>query len=120
MPSMGTGDLLRRARVASRLSQRQLAARAGTGQAAISEVERDQVSPSLARLRALIALTGHDLRLDLASHRALVDHDLIAHNLELLPEERVELAIGLSRQALALAAAAPGALVESYFDQDEA
>ncbi|MCA1679888.1 MAG: helix-turn-helix domain-containing protein [Actinobacteria bacterium] len=113
---MGSGELLRRARTASRLSQRQLAARAGTGQAAISDLEREQVAPSLARLRALVALTGHDLTVELAPRRALVDERLIAHNLELLPEERLELTIEMSRYTLALGAAAPRALAESYLD----
>ena len=46
------------------LTQQQLAARARTSQAAISRIERDLVSPSVATLTTLLDLMGEELRLD--------------------------------------------------------
>ena len=59
---MTTGELLREA-LRHRLSQRQLAARARTSQAAISRVERVLVSPSVATLASWLDLMGEELEL---------------------------------------------------------
>ena len=53
---MTAGTLLREARARHGLTQRQLAARARTSQAAISRIERDLVSPSVATLTTLLDL----------------------------------------------------------------
>ena len=55
---MTPGELLRDARRRHRVTQKQLAARARTSQAAISRIERDTVSPSVAP-----ADWGHDVTL---------------------------------------------------------
>lgn len=80
--------LLRRARAEAQLSQRQLAERAGTSQAAVARYEKARVMPDLATLFRLLRACGFDLRLDLQPHD---DHDevLIAENLRRTPAERV-------------------------------
>jgi transcriptional regulator with XRE-family HTH domain len=60
---MTAGELLRDARRRHGLTQRQLAARARTSQAAISRVERDLVSPSVATLANWLDLMGEELTL---------------------------------------------------------
>jgi transcriptional regulator with XRE-family HTH domain len=108
----GSGELVRRAREAAGLTQRQLALRAGTKQAAISQVERGEVEPSLARLRSLIVLTGHELDVTVRPRRMRIDEGLFLDNLRLLPEERLELTVELSRHALATQGAAERAWLE--------
>jgi transcriptional regulator with XRE-family HTH domain len=84
------GQLLRDARRRHGLSQRQLAARARTSQAAISRVERDLVSPSVATLATWLDLMGEDLRL----HAEPIDygHDatLFDQTLSRSPAQRIE------------------------------
>jgi len=58
------GELLRETRRRHGLTQEQLAARARTSQAAISRIERDLVSPSVATLAELLDLMGEELQLD--------------------------------------------------------
>jgi transcriptional regulator with XRE-family HTH domain len=57
------GELLRTVRRRHGLTQQQLAARARTSQAAISRIERDLVSPSVATLATLLDLMGEELEL---------------------------------------------------------
>jgi predicted nucleotidyltransferase/DNA-binding XRE family transcriptional regulator len=59
------GTVLRRARTDARLSQTEVARRAGTVQSVVSAYESGQREPSLPMLRKLVAATGHELRLDL-------------------------------------------------------
>ena len=52
------GGLVREARVRSRISQRSLARRAGTSQAAISRIERELEQPTFERLTQILAGLG--------------------------------------------------------------
>ncbi|MEX2395238.1 MAG: helix-turn-helix domain-containing protein [Actinomycetota bacterium] len=61
---MRTAELLQEARRASRLSQKALAARAATSQAAVSRYESGRSSPAVATLERLLAACGMGLRLD--------------------------------------------------------
>ena len=61
---MSAGQLLRTARLRHGLTQRQLAIRARTSQAAISRLERDLVSPSVSTLSELLRLMNEELVLD--------------------------------------------------------
>lgn len=61
---MTAGELLRATRRKHGLTQRQLAIRARTSQAAISRIERDVVSPSIATLAELLRLMNEELVLD--------------------------------------------------------
>ena len=87
---MTPGELLREARRRHGVTQEQLAARARTSQAAISRIERDVVSPSVSTLATLLDLLGEEL--ELASSPIDYGHDrtLIAMNLELSPEARID------------------------------
>lgn len=87
---MTAGELLRQARRRNGVSQKRLAARAGTTQSAISRIERDRVSPRVETLRALLRLLGEDL--DLAAKRpdSGVDAALNEENLRLSPSARIE------------------------------
>jgi transcriptional regulator with XRE-family HTH domain len=58
------GELLRSARRRHGLTQRQLATRARTSQAAIARIERDLVSPSVSTLAELLRLMNEELVLD--------------------------------------------------------
>lgn len=80
-------SLLRHARREAHLTQRQLAERAGTSQAAIARYEKARVMPDLATVFRLLRSCGFDLRLDLQPHD---DHDevLIAENLRRSPAQR--------------------------------
>lgn len=60
---MTAGTLLRTARLRHGLTQRQLAIRARTSQAAISRIERDLVSPSVGTLSELLRLMNEELAL---------------------------------------------------------
>jgi transcriptional regulator with XRE-family HTH domain len=88
------------------LSQRQLARRAGTTQAAVSRIERGKVSPSFGTLRELMLAMGREPQL--SSTRLPTDWDEAHMNstLKRTPEKRLELAIGWNRLAQQLAASA--------------
>jgi transcriptional regulator with XRE-family HTH domain len=60
---MKTGQLIRDARARHGLSQRRLALRSGAGQAWISRVEREEVSPSVESLERLLLVMGETLSL---------------------------------------------------------
>jgi transcriptional regulator with XRE-family HTH domain len=94
---MSPGELLREARRRHHVTQRQLANRAGTTQSAISRIEHDQVSPTIATLEALLDLLGEDLVL--AAQEIDYGHDrpMLRSNLELSPEERLERATSVAR-----------------------
>lgn len=55
---MTAGELLREARRGAGLTQRELAARAGTSQAAIAAIERDRKAPTFPTLERLLAAAG--------------------------------------------------------------
>src|SRR6266849_2522141 len=86
---MTPGELLRETRRRHHLTQGQLAARARTSQAAISRVERDLVSPSVATLTNWLDLMGEELKL--AAERIDYGHDLTLNKrlLAMTPSERV-------------------------------
>jgi transcriptional regulator with XRE-family HTH domain len=86
---MSPGELLRATRRRHGLTQTQLAARARTSQAAISRIERDLVSPSVATLTTLLDLMGEELELDASPIDYGHDRTLIAQNLEFTAEERI-------------------------------
>ncbi|HEX2058686.1 MAG TPA: helix-turn-helix transcriptional regulator [Actinomycetota bacterium] len=71
---MGTwaGDLIRVARHDGGFSQRDLARRAGTSQAAISAYESGTRSPTLDTLARIVRAAGQDLRIQVVAYD---DHD---------------------------------------------
>jgi transcriptional regulator with XRE-family HTH domain len=83
------GQLVREVRRRHGLTQRQLAARARTSQAAISRIERGVVSPSVSTLATLLDLMGEELVLDATPIDYGHDVTLLELNLELSPERRI-------------------------------
>jgi len=91
------GELLRDARRRHGLTQRQLAIRARTSQAAISRIERDVVSPSVDTLGELLWMMNERLELD--SGPVSWGHDVTLNeaNLMLTPEARIRRQASWSR-----------------------
>jgi transcriptional regulator with XRE-family HTH domain len=87
---MTAGQLLREARRRHGLSQRQLAARARTSQAAISRIERGLVSPSVETLANFLDLMGEELELGSAPIDYGHDVTLLRQNLARTPAERID------------------------------
>jgi transcriptional regulator with XRE-family HTH domain len=94
---MEAATLLRQVRRRHGLTQRQLAARARTSQAAISRIERGLVSPSIETLARLLDLMGEDLRLDAEPIDYGHDRTLFRQNLERTPDERIDFAVSVAR-----------------------
>ncbi|MFZ2050290.1 MAG: helix-turn-helix transcriptional regulator [Solirubrobacteraceae bacterium] len=96
---MEPDDLVRSTRERLGLSQRQLALRAGTTQAAVSRIERGVVSPTFTTLRQLMLAMGEEP--ELAARRLPTDWDPLhlASTLARSPEERLELALSWNRMA---------------------
>lgn len=96
---MDAGALIKLTRKRHRISQQSLALRAGTDQAAISRIERGDVSPSVETVVRLLAAMGEHLQLGV--ERLDGDHDPVHLRaaLERAPEERLRLAISWNRMA---------------------
>lgn len=92
------------------LSQRRLALRAGTTQAAISRIERGLVSPTFTTLRELMIAMGEEPVL--STRRLPTDWDPahMASTLARTPEERLTLALSWNKMAGRLAEAGRQAL----------
>lgn len=96
---MSAGRLVRERRLAHGLTQQRLARRAGTSQAAISRIERDEVSPTAETLGEILLALGEEP--DWATRPLDHQHDPrhLADMLARAPEERVELAWSWNRFA---------------------
>jgi transcriptional regulator with XRE-family HTH domain len=90
------GRLLREARQRHRLSQEQLATRAGTTQSAIARIERDRTSPSIKTLTTLFQAMGEDFVFGARPRDWGTDLTLNHKNLEFTPTERLERGLGYS------------------------
>jgi len=102
---MTPAELIRSTRSRTGLTQRQLALRARTTQAAISRVERGVVSPTFATLRELMLAMGEEPVLTARRLPTEWDSAHMASTLARTPEERLELALSWNRLAGQLAAA---------------
>jgi len=91
MPSTTPGSLLRMARARAQLSQRALAARAGTAQSVVARIELGQTSPSCETLAALLHASGFELRMGLEAAPACDMRmlDDVARIQRLTPEQRL-------------------------------
>jgi transcriptional regulator with XRE-family HTH domain len=86
---MDVGRTLREARQASRLTQRQLASRAGVPQSTVARIERGQMMPRVDTFDRL--LRAAELRVAVQPvPGAGVDRTLIRRLLRLTPRERLE------------------------------
>jgi transcriptional regulator with XRE-family HTH domain len=89
--STWAGNLILIARTQAGLSQRELAARAETSQAAIAQYENGKRSPSLDTLARIIRAAGQDLRITVVPYD---DHDdvMAAYEASLSPDARAAVA----------------------------
>lgn len=94
---MDAGTLLRMVRERHGLTQRQLAARASTSQAAISRIERGLVSPTVETLARLLDLMGEELRLEAERIDYGFDRELLRRNISRSVDERVAHGVAFSR-----------------------
>lgn len=85
------------------MSQRRLAFRAGTTQAAISRIERGLVSPTFTTLRELMLAMGEEPVLSAHRLPADWDHAHMESTLARVPEERLALALSWNKLAGRLA-----------------
>lgn len=95
---MTSGKLLRATRQRHGVTQKQLATRARTSQAAISRIERDLVSPSVATLTNLIDLLGDQLELSAVSVDYGFHRSHYLRRLALSPEDRIRAQAGWTRK----------------------
>jgi predicted transcriptional regulator len=102
---MNPSQLVRSTRVRLRLSQRQLALRAGTTQAAISRIERGIVSPTFSTLRELMIAMGEEPVLAARRLPAQWDPAHMSSTLARTPEDRLALALSWNKMAARLATA---------------
>jgi transcriptional regulator with XRE-family HTH domain len=86
---MSAGRLLRESRLRHGLTQKQLAIRARTSQAAISRIERGLVSPTVETLQKLLAMVNEELVLEARELDWGHDPTLNRSNLQLSVAERV-------------------------------
>lgn len=94
---MTAGAILRTARSRHGLSQRQLAIRARTSQAAISRIECGLVSPTVATLSELLRLMNEELVLEAREVDWGHDRTLIAQTLMMTPAERIDHGAAVAR-----------------------
>ena len=101
--------LVREARLRASLSQRELAARAGTVQSVVARIERGQTNPTVDTLERLLRATGFDLGVELIprptpdplieAFKRDIDRSLLLRNLDKTPDERLRSLQALNRLA---------------------
>lgn len=96
---MDIGNLIKETRRRHRISQRSLALRAATDQAAISRIERNESSPSIETAERLMAAMGEDLQLQATRPQGIHDPLHLRAMYQRSPAERLELAISWNRLA---------------------
>src|SRR2546423_1668511 len=97
---MTPGEFLRQARERHRVSQLQLARRAGTTQSAISRLERGHGSPTVETLQTPLRLLREQLQLAARPVNHGHDVELLRRQLDLTPQERIEHGVALSNFVL--------------------
>ena len=91
--------LVREARTRAGLTQRELAACAGTSQSVVARIEAGQTHPGSETLRRLLEAAGFELRAELAPLPIVETHmlDDVARILALTPEQRLREVGNVSR-----------------------
>lgn len=102
---MNAASLIRDARRRHGVSQRTLALRAGTDQAAVSRIESGRNSPSVETVERLLAAMGEELKLEATPMEREHDPLHLRAALARTPAERLELAISWNRLAYDLSEA---------------
>src|SRR5258707_15661799 len=96
---MTPGDLIHERREAAGLSQRSLARRAGTTQAAVSRIERGLTTPTWETVRALLLAMGYEPELGTRRLRGRWDPVHLSATRARAPADRLQLAISANRLA---------------------
>lgn len=91
---MNPGQLIRSRRLANGLTQQQLAVRSGSTQAAISRLERDEISPTFDTFERLLAVMGEEAELSVRRTEHDYDRARIRSLRARPPAERLAQAIG--------------------------
>jgi transcriptional regulator with XRE-family HTH domain len=102
---MEAAELISTTRQRLGLSQRRLALRAGTTQAAVSRIERGLVSPTFTTIRELMLAMGEEPLLSSRRLPTKWDPTHMASTLQRPAEERLALALSWNRMAAQLAVA---------------
>lgn len=97
---MTPAELLQTVRRRHGLTQKQLAARARTSQAAISRIERGLVSPSVDMLANLVDLMGEELQLTAEPIDYGHDEAMLRQNLDRTVTERIDRGVAFSNFVL--------------------
>lgn len=86
-----SGRLLKDARVRARLTQRELARRAGTTQSVVARIESEQSSPTWSTLQRLLRAAAFELHAELVPALVRRSHmlDDVRRILRLSPEQRL-------------------------------
>jgi transcriptional regulator with XRE-family HTH domain len=93
------GSIIRTRRRANGLTQAQLALRAHTTQAAVSRLERGELSPTFETFAGLLAAMGETFDIEVRREAGDADHRHLEDLLARTPAERLELAVGWNRLA---------------------
>ena len=96
---MHPGRLIRDRRLANGLTQAQLAIRAGSTQAAISRLERGEVSPTVETIERLLAVMGEEGQIVVRRGQLECDRARLQTLRARPPAERLAQAIGWNRIA---------------------
>jgi transcriptional regulator with XRE-family HTH domain len=96
---MEPGRLIRDRRQANGLTQQQLALRAGSTQAAVSRLERGELSPTFETIERLLAVMGEEPELTVRRMEGDYDRGRLMALRSRTPAERLSLAIGWNRLA---------------------
>src|SRR4051794_29657762 len=84
------GEMVRRIREAQGVSQQALARRAGTSQAAVSDIERGRGSPSFETVERLLFCLGHGLRAEARPLSTDAPAEALMEAQRLTPYERLQ------------------------------
>lgn len=110
---MRPGQIIRERRIANSLTQAQLALRAGSTQAAVSRLERGEISPTFETVARLLAVMGEEAELVVRRGEGDYNRARLASLRMRPPAERLAIAIGWNRLAGEFARAGAQARKES-------
>ena len=96
---MDVGELIRARRLANGLTQAQLALRAGSTQAAISRLERGELSPTVETIERLLAVMGEEADIVVRRRRLECDQKRLRALRSRPPADRLAQAIAWNRLA---------------------
>ncbi|MGH2786447.1 MAG: helix-turn-helix domain-containing protein [Actinomycetota bacterium] len=92
---------IRSARRGSRLSQRELARRAGVPHSTVARIETGRISPRASTVERLLGVLGYDFAIQPRAGQG-VDRSLIQRMLALTPRQRIEYSVAGGETALRL------------------